>query len=62
MRGMPWQQVDADLIGPWTVNMGTRKTYVFHALTCIDHITNLPELNRIDDKSSEHVAAKFEEY
>ena len=33
--GMPWQQVDVDLIGPWTVNTGTGKAYVFHALTCI---------------------------
>ena len=34
---------------------------MFHALTCIDRITNLSELIRIDDKSSEHVAAKFKE-
>ena len=61
VRGMPWQQVDVDIIGPWSVTTGTGKTYVFHALTCIDRITNLPELIRINDKSSEEVAAKFEE-
>ena len=61
VRGIPWQQVDVDLIGPWSVTTGTGKTYVFHALTCIDRITNLPKLIRINDKSSEEVAAKFEE-
>ena len=61
VRGMPWQQVDVDLIGLWSVTTGTGKTYVFHALTCIDHIINLPELICINDKSSEEVAAKFKE-
>lgn len=43
VRRMPWQQVDIGLVGPWTVPTGTGSAYVFHALTCIDRITNLSE-------------------
>lgn len=41
--------------------MGTGRVYEFKALTSIDRVTGLPELIRIDDKTSAHVAAKFEE-
>ena len=58
---MPWQQVDVDLIGPWEVPTGTGRIYKLKALTCIDRVTNLPELIRIDCKDSDHIAAKFEE-
>ena len=44
VRGVPWQQVDVDLIGPWTVQTGTGRVYEFNALTCIDRVTGLPEL------------------
>ena len=58
---MPWQQVDVNLIGPWPVHTRTGRTYHFNALTCIDRVTDLPELIRINSKNSDHVAAKFEE-
>ena len=61
VRGVPWQQVDVDLIGPWTVQTGTGRVYEFNALTCIDRVTGLPELIRIDNKTAAHVASKFEE-
>ena len=50
-----------DLIGPWKLNTQTGKIYEFSALTSIDRVTGLPELIRIDDKTSAHTADKFEE-
>ena len=55
----PWQTVAVDLIGPWTLSVGGYETS-FQALTIIDMVTNLVELVRIDNKSSEHVTMHFE--
>ena len=57
---MPWQDVAVDLIGPWRIPINDR-LYEFNALTCIDPVTNLTELVRIDSKTSEHVRMKFEQ-
>ncbi len=51
-----------DLIGPWKITTGTNRTYEFLALTCIDRVTGLAELIRIDNKESAHVADKFAEF
>ena len=61
VRTAPWEQVDTDLIGPWKVQTRTGRVYDFSALTSIDRVTGLAELIRTDNKTSEHVAAKFEE-
>ena len=61
VRAAPWEQVDVDLVGPWTVQVKTGSSFEFMALTCIDRVTGLAELIRIDDKTSMHVAAKFDE-
>ena len=61
VRAAPWEQVDVDLIGPWTIQTATGKSYEFSALTSIDRVTGLPEIIRIDNKTSYHVANKFEE-
>ncbi len=61
VRTSPWEQVDVDLIGPWRITTSTNRTYEFLALTCIDRVTGLAELIRIDNKESSHVADKFEE-
>ena len=61
VRAAPWEQVDIDLIGPWTVPVRTGNSYEFMALTCIDRVTGLAELIRVEDKTSMHVAAKFDE-
>lgn len=50
----PWQDVAIDLIGPWKIPIN-RRMYEFNALTCIDTVTSLTELVRIDNKTSEHV-------
>ena len=57
---VPWQDVAIDLIGPWKVPINNRM-YEFNALTCIDPVTNLTELVRIDKKTAEHVRTKFEQ-
>ena len=55
----PWQDVAIDLIGPWKIPINNRM-YEFNALTCIDTVTNITELVRIDNKTAEHVRQKFE--
>ena len=60
MRIAPWTEVTVDLIGPWEVKVNGR-IVVFNALTSIDTATNLVELTRIDNKTSEHVSHKFEQ-
>ena len=55
----PWEEVHVDLIGPWTVPIRGREVE-FNALTCIDPVTNLAEIARIDQKTARHVAQKFE--
>ena len=57
---MPWEEVHVDLIGPWTLQVGNAEVE-FSALTCIDPVTNLTEIVRIDNKSAEHIANKFED-
>ena len=46
---VPWNDVAVDLIGPWSMNDVQEQFFnQFHALTCIDPVTNLVELVRID--------------
>ena len=56
----PWQDVAVDLIGPWKIPIHN-KVCEFNALTSIDPVTNLTELVRIENKTSEHVRMKFEQ-
>ena len=48
----PWYELAVDSIGPWSIEVGgTRSqanTYEFHALTCIDTVSNLVELIRLE--------------
>jgi hypothetical protein len=55
---LPWTQVAVDLIGPWDLEIGG-ETIRFHALTIIDLVTNLVEIVRLDNKTSDHVAMHF---
>eukprot|EP00957_Ditylum_brightwellii_P044318 3362572-Ditylum_brightwellii.AAC.1 len=56
---MPWDEVAVDLIGPWRMQVNGQEVE-FNALTCIDPVTNLVEMIRLDNKMSEHVAHQFE--
>ena len=51
-REQPFNEVTVDLIGPWKVQVRGRG-YEFKALTSIDPVTNLVELTRIDNATSE---------
>ena len=55
----PWHEVAVNIIGPWPVKVGN-ETITFRALTCIDPITNLVEMARVEDKTSRHVGTIFE--
>jgi hypothetical protein len=56
---VPWDTVCIDLIGPWKIKVAGQDVVV-RALTCIDPVTNLTELVRIENKTMEHVAQQFE--
>ena len=56
---LPWSEVAVDLIGPWKITVAAQ-TIEFRALTCIDTVTNLAEISRIINKTSEYIAMKFE--
>ena len=55
----PWDEVAIDLVGPWSIKINGQEL-VFHALTCIDTVTNLTELVRINNKTAAHVGMRFE--
>ena len=59
VKECPFEEVAVDLIGPWKVTVRGRAVE-FNALTCIDPVTNLVELVRIDNKTSSHIKTKFE--
>ena len=50
--------VDLIVTGPWKVQV-RGKPNKFNALTCIDTVTNLVEIGRIDHKPLQHVTGKF---
>jgi transposase InsO family protein len=56
---LPWNEVAVDLIGPWRISINGQELE-FNALTCIDPVTNLVELVRIQNKTAAHVGMIFE--
>ena len=52
---MPFSECAVDLIGPWIIQV-QGKPYEFNALTAIDTVSNLVELERIDNTTSAHIA------
>jgi hypothetical protein len=60
---VPFEDCAVDLIGPWKVDLpalGKDAFVEFSALTVIDIATDLPVVVRIDDRTSRHVALKFD--
>ena len=55
---MPWDAVAVDLIGPWTIKID-EQDIEFNALTCIDPVTNLVEMIRLERKTASHVSQQF---
>jgi hypothetical protein len=58
VRSVPFKECAVDLIGPWIVQVNGRP-YEFDALTVIDTVTNLVELIRVEDKTSDTIARKY---
>ena len=56
---VPWSEVAADLIGPWTIKLPNKETRQVFALAIIDTASNLVELVKIDNKTSAHIRRKF---
>jgi hypothetical protein len=49
-----------DLIGPWTTDDPHGQELKFNALTPIQTVSNHPEIVRLSNKTSQHVAQQFE--
>ena len=47
-RLVPWNKVHVDCIGPWTITAADGAEYEFNALTCIDPVTNLVDIIRLN--------------
>lgn len=58
MKEAPWTEVAVDCIGPWTIEVNGQQCEL-KALTCIDTVTNLVELVRLDNGTAEHCRDKF---
>jgi hypothetical protein len=56
---VPWHEVAADLIGPWTMLVHGQEME-FGALTCIDPVSDLVEITKIENRSATHVGMIFE--
>ena len=56
-----WLEVAVDLIGPWSIKVNSQES-VFHALTCIDTVTNLAEVICIENKTAAHISMLFENH
>jgi len=56
----PFEQVAVDWIGPWKIKIVRRDPIKVFARTCSCTGSNLTELARLDNKTSEHVTTKFE--
>ena len=57
---VPWEEVAADLVGPWKITVPQIGELRFHALTIIDTTTTISEMVRLDNKTAQHVAMHFE--
>jgi hypothetical protein len=59
---LPWSEVHIDFIGPWKVKVNNQ-VMEFNALTCIDPVTNLTEIVRLQgNKTAENASRLFENH
>jgi hypothetical protein len=56
---LPWYEVAIDHIGPWML-LVQNEEIEFYALTCIDPVSNLVKIARIQNKTATHVGMMFE--
>ena len=55
----PWEEISVDMIGPWKVTINNFE-YQFRALTCIDTISSLSEIVRVENATSRTIVSAFE--
>ena len=55
---IPFEKVHIDFMGPWSLEFQGKEIKI-SALTCIEPVTNLVELIRIENKTARHVAQQF---
>ena len=56
---MPWQEIHCDTIGPWKIELQA-KILTFKAVTTVDPITNLVEINPLITKTASECADAVE--
>eukprot|EP00957_Ditylum_brightwellii_P156528 11913552-Ditylum_brightwellii.AAC.1 len=56
---MLWSKNVIDLIRPWRINIRGEEVE-FNALTCINMVSNVVEMIRVENKNAEHVAQQYE--
>jgi len=57
---MPWTGLQVDNIGPWKVTLPNGNEVEFNAVTFIDPVSNLFEVARINNHTSEHLAMQLQ--
>ena len=59
---VPWDEVQTDYIGPWTITASNGAEFVLSALTCIDPVTNLVDIILLDGSNpgAQYCGEKFE--
>jgi len=55
----PWDEVQIDLVGPWTFQIPPKWSVSVLVLTSIDPFSGLCDACRLENKTSSHVANKF---
>ena len=55
----PWYAVAIDTIGPWDIELANRENRKFYALTMIDTVTNLVEIQQVGTTSAKDAAKAF---
>ena len=59
-KSAPWSDVTTDCIGPWVIELHGGRDYSLHALTTIDIMTNLLEIEPIVTQTTAECARAFE--
>ena len=56
---MSWQEIHCDMISPWTIELQA-KTLTFKAVTTIDQVINLVEINPLITKTAKETTDAVE--
>ena len=58
----PWNEVQVDCVGPWTITSNDEAEFVFSVLTCIDPVINLVDIILFNESNprADYCGEKFE--